>query len=140
MASLLADAPGTADELIEIDFALDPASIPRFQLRRYRGGAASPPAEIEGKKLIIGGTAADMEDRYAVPRHGVLAGVVVQVLAAETLLAGGAPAKRADGGRCCSRCWPRAPPVSRARPGAAWRRSALASPLSSRCRSLPNIG
>src|SRR3546814_16716568 len=32
-----------------------------------------------------------MGDRYAVPRHGVIPGVVIQVLAAETLLAGPVP-------------------------------------------------
>jgi EAL domain-containing protein (putative c-di-GMP-specific phosphodiesterase class I)/CHASE2 domain-containing sensor protein len=90
MASLLAAAPGTVDQLIEIDYAIDPASIPRFSFVDIVEGRFDPTA-VAGKSLIIGGTAADMEDRYAVPRHGVLPGVVVQVLAAETLLAGGAP-------------------------------------------------
>jgi CHASE2 domain-containing sensor protein len=90
MASLLAAAPGTVDQLIEIDYAIDPASIPRFSFVDIVEGRFDP-AAVAGKSLIIGGTAADMEDRYAVPRHGVLPGVVVQVLAAETLLAGGAP-------------------------------------------------
>jgi EAL domain-containing protein (putative c-di-GMP-specific phosphodiesterase class I)/GGDEF domain-containing protein len=90
MASLLAAAPGTVDQLIEIDYSIDPATIPRFSFVDIVEGRFDP-AAVAGKSLIIGGTAADMEDRYAVPRHGVLPGVVVQVLAAETLMAGGAP-------------------------------------------------
>lgn len=90
MASLFAEAPGDVDQVINIDFSIDPATIPRLSFVDIVEGRFDPSA-VAGKKLIIGGTAADMEDRYAVPRHGVLPGVVVQMLAAETLLAGGAP-------------------------------------------------
>lgn len=91
MASLLAEAPGDIDELVEIDFAIDPATIPRFSFIDIHDGRVNP-AQLAGKRLIVGGTAADMDDRYTVPLHGVLPGAVVQVLAAETLIAGGAPA------------------------------------------------
>jgi EAL domain-containing protein (putative c-di-GMP-specific phosphodiesterase class I)/CHASE2 domain-containing sensor protein len=91
MASLLAEAPGDIDELLEIDFAVDPASIPRFSFIDILEGRVGA-AQLAGKRLIIGGTAADMEDRYAVPLHGVLPGVVLQALAAETIMAGGSPA------------------------------------------------
>ena len=39
---------------------------------------------------MIGATAIELGDRYAVPGHGVIPGVVVQALAAETLMATGA--------------------------------------------------
>ena len=92
MASLLAEAPGTIDEVLEIDFSIDPATIPRLSYIDVIEGRFDP-AEVAGKRLFVGGTAADMEDRYAVPLHGVLPGVIVQTLGAETLLAGGAPAR-----------------------------------------------
>jgi EAL domain-containing protein (putative c-di-GMP-specific phosphodiesterase class I)/CHASE2 domain-containing sensor protein len=90
MASLLAEAPGAVDDILEIDFSIDPATIPRLSFVEVIEGRVDP-SRIAGKRLFVGGTAADMEDRYAVPIHGVLPGVVVQTLAAETLLAGGAP-------------------------------------------------
>jgi EAL domain-containing protein (putative c-di-GMP-specific phosphodiesterase class I)/CHASE2 domain-containing sensor protein len=90
MAALLAEAPGGIDEMLEIDYSIDPASIPRLSFIDIVEGRFDP-REVAGKKLFVGGTAADMEDRYAVPIHGVLPGVVVQTLAAETLLGGGVP-------------------------------------------------
>jgi EAL domain-containing protein (putative c-di-GMP-specific phosphodiesterase class I)/CHASE2 domain-containing sensor protein len=88
MASLLAEAPGDIDAMLEIDYSIDPSSVPRFSFIDILEGRFHPSA-IEGKRLIVGGTAADMEDRYTVPIHGVLPGVVVQALAAETIMAGG---------------------------------------------------
>jgi diguanylate cyclase len=90
MASLLAESPGDIDQVLDIDFAIDPASIPRLRFIDVLQGRIDP-AQVAGKRLFVGGTAADMEDRYTVPRHGVLPGVVVQALAAETILAGGVP-------------------------------------------------
>jgi diguanylate cyclase len=92
MASLLAEAPGEIDEMLEIDFSIDPATIPRLSYIDVLEGRFEP-AQVAGKRLIVGGTAADMEDRYAVPLHGVLPGVIVQTLAAETLIAGGPPVR-----------------------------------------------
>ena len=45
-----------------------------------------PPADVKGKRVLIGATAIELGDRYAVPRYGVVPGVVVQALAAESLL------------------------------------------------------
>ena len=92
MASLLAEAPGDIDQMVEIDFTIDPATIPRFSFIDIYEGRIDP-AQLAGKRLMVGGTAADMDDRYTVPLHGVIPGVVVQVLAAETIIAGGAPAR-----------------------------------------------
>jgi len=119
MASLLAEANGTIDidRVLEIDYAIDPATIPRFSFIDIVEGRFDP-AAVAGKRLIVGGTAADMQDRYAVPRHGVLPGVVVLVLAAETILAGGVPGAGFG-------LWPLllafAISLAAARPGKAWR-------------------
>ena len=91
MASLLAEGTGDIDEMLDIDFSIHPSTIPRFSFVDIIEGRFDP-AAIAGKRLIVGGTAADMEDRYAVPLHGVMPGVVVQVLGAETILQGGVPA------------------------------------------------
>jgi EAL domain-containing protein (putative c-di-GMP-specific phosphodiesterase class I)/CHASE2 domain-containing sensor protein len=91
MASLLAESRGDIAEMLAIDYAIDPATIPRFSFIDIVEGRFDP-ASIAGKRLVVGGTAADMQDRYAVPLHGVLPGVVVQALGAETILRGGLPA------------------------------------------------
>jgi EAL domain-containing protein (putative c-di-GMP-specific phosphodiesterase class I)/CHASE2 domain-containing sensor protein len=120
MASLLAESAGNIDEMLEIDYAIDPASIPRLSFVDVLNGRVEASA-IEGKKVFIGGTAADMQDRYTVPIHGVLPGVVVQALAAETIINGGVPFSG-------SGLWPLLLALLAialaARPGAAWRGAA----------------
>lgn len=87
IAALLAQTPGRIGTSFRIDTAIDPASIPRVSAIDLLNGRV-PPATLKGKSVLIGATAIEMGDRYIVPGHGILPGVVVQVLAAETLLAG----------------------------------------------------
>ena len=87
LAAQIAHRSGAADSFYPIDFAIDPASIPRHSFVAIERGQFDS-AELRGKDVIIGATAIEMFDRYAVPAHGVLPGVVVQALAAETLARG----------------------------------------------------
>lgn len=80
-------AGGAAESDFAIDYAIDPATIPRHSFVDLRDGRFDP-AEIAGKHVLIGATAIEMGDRYAVPGHGVIPGVVIQALAAETLRGG----------------------------------------------------
>lgn len=96
LASMLAERPGAAGASFPIDTGVDPASIPRHSLIDLLQGRV-PPAALAGKRIIIGATAVELGDRFAVPRHGVLPGVVAQAMAAETLLAG-TPATERSGG------------------------------------------
>ena len=57
----------------------------RVSSRYAMAGSTRP---CQGPNVIIGATAIEMGDRYAVPSHGILPGVVIQALAAETLIAG----------------------------------------------------
>ena len=43
---------------------------------------------LKGSKIIIGGTALELGDRFSVPNGGILAGPVMQALAAESILQG----------------------------------------------------
>ncbi len=95
LASMVAERPGGAGEYFEIDRAIDPATIPRHSMADVVSGRV-PPAVLAGKRILIGATAVELGDRYGVPRHGILPGVVAQALAAETLLAG-APARPVGG-------------------------------------------
>lgn len=87
IAAYVAGHAGEIGTSFPIDYAINPASIPRHSFIAVERGEFDP-ARIKGKDVIIGATAVEMGDRYPVPRHGVIHGVIVQALAAETLLAG----------------------------------------------------
>jgi EAL domain-containing protein (putative c-di-GMP-specific phosphodiesterase class I)/GGDEF domain-containing protein len=70
-----------------IDFAIDPSTIPRHSFIAAERGMF-PKGSLRGKDVIIGATAVELFDRYAVPGYGVIPGVLIQALAAETLQAG----------------------------------------------------
>lgn len=84
IASFVAGRAGAVGESFPIDFAVDPSSVPRHSFIAIERGRFEPNA-LKGKDVIIGATAIEMGDRYPVPRHGVIPGVIVQALAAETL-------------------------------------------------------
>lgn len=84
LSAMVAGVSGSADTDFPIDFAIDPASIPRHSFVDIRDGRFDP-AAVRGKAIVIGATAVELGDRYAVPNHGVIPGVVIQSIAAETL-------------------------------------------------------
>ncbi|MDP8912403.1 MAG: EAL domain-containing protein [Pseudomonadota bacterium] len=90
LPTLLAESTAAIGQFFEIDYAIDPHSIPRHSLVDLIEGRV-PAAELAGKRILIGATAIEMGDRYTVPRHGVIPGVVIHALAAETLLTGQTP-------------------------------------------------
>jgi diguanylate cyclase len=85
IAAHLADSRGNIGKQFRIDTALDPATIPRASAIDVLNGKAH---HLRGKAVLVGATAIEMGDRYVVPGHGVLPGVVIQALAAETLIQG----------------------------------------------------
>ena len=87
LAAMVAEAHGPSGESFTIDYAIDPATVPRHSFVDLLQGRIAPGA-LRSKRVLIGATAAETSDRYAVPGHGVVYGVVVQALAAETLMAG----------------------------------------------------
>lgn len=90
LASMVAERPGGAGELFRIDRSIDPATIPRHSMADIVAGRV-PPHRLAGKRILIGSTAVELGDHYALPRRGLLPGVVAQALAAETLLQGTPP-------------------------------------------------
>jgi diguanylate cyclase len=83
IAALLANSPGNIGESFRVDTAIDPTTIPRVSAVDVLNGKTGI---VKGRAVLIGATAIEMGDRYVVPGHGVLPGVVVQALAAETLI------------------------------------------------------
>lgn len=90
LASMVAEGGAEIGREFEIDYSIEPRSIPRHSFIDLVEGKV-PRSALAGKRIIIGATAVELGDRYAVPRHGVIPGVVIQALAAETLLAGKIP-------------------------------------------------
>lgn len=87
LSSYMAHRSGTADDSFPIDFGVDPTQLPRLSFVTVRDGRFDP-ARVRGRDVLIGATAVEMGDRYATPHWGVVPGVIVQALAAETLLHG----------------------------------------------------
>jgi diguanylate cyclase len=90
LASMVAEAQAEIGRDFAIDYSIRPDSLPRHSVVDLIEGRVAA-SELAGKRVIIGATAVEMGDRYAVPRHGVIPGVMIQALAAETLLAGAVP-------------------------------------------------
>lgn len=84
MASLVSDRMSLSIDERYIDFSINPQSIPRVSYVDVLRGTADL-SLLAGRTVIIGGTAIELGDRLPVPVFGVLPGVVVQALAAESM-------------------------------------------------------
>lgn len=87
ISALLAESDELGDRSFQPDWSIDAERIPRFSFVDVTRGRVRPEA-IAGKRILIGATAIELGDRYIVPRLGNVPGVVVQALAAESLLQG----------------------------------------------------
>jgi EAL domain-containing protein (putative c-di-GMP-specific phosphodiesterase class I)/CHASE2 domain-containing sensor protein len=90
LAAMLAERQGNAEGSFPIDPSIDPTTIPHFSVTDLIAGRVSADA-IRGRRVLVGATAVELGDRFAVPRHGLIAGVTAQAMAAETLLAAQPP-------------------------------------------------
>lgn len=85
IATLVAERDGLGDRSFQPDWAIDASRFPRYSFVDVMEGRV-PADRLKGKRVLIGATAIELGDRYNVPRFGVVPGVVVQALAAESLL------------------------------------------------------
>jgi diguanylate cyclase (GGDEF)-like protein/PAS domain S-box-containing protein len=81
----LSDEPQSEALANLIDFSIEPSTIPRISFVDVLEGTFEP-AQVAGKRLLIGATAVELGDEVSVPRHRLLPGSVLQALVAETLL------------------------------------------------------
>jgi len=86
MGAVLAGQFAERDAPFLIDFGIRAASIPRVSYVDVLRGDAETLARLKGKKVIIGGTALELGDRFSVPNGGVVSGPMLQTLAAESIL------------------------------------------------------
>ncbi|MGB5485247.1 putative bifunctional diguanylate cyclase/phosphodiesterase [Parasphingorhabdus sp.] len=85
IATILAQNTRMGDQSFQPDWGIIAQNIPRISYVDLMNGRV-PENAIAGKRLLIGATAIELGDRYVVPRYGILPGVVIQALAAESLL------------------------------------------------------
>ncbi|MEX0342679.1 MAG: EAL domain-containing protein [Erythrobacter sp.] len=88
LSAQISGVSGSAHSRFPIDFSIDPASIPRHSFISVERGEFDR-SEVAGRDILIGATAIELGDRYGVPVYGVIPGVTIQALAAETLIGGG---------------------------------------------------
>jgi diguanylate cyclase len=88
IAAMLTETSSSGSKSLTIDNSIDPASIPRVSYVDVLEGRV-PADKLANKRILVGATAIEMGDRYAIPLHGVIPGVVIQAMAAETLMQGG---------------------------------------------------
>ncbi len=79
-----------------INYAIRPDSVPVLSAVDVAEGRFDTDM-ISGRSVVVGASAIELGDLFAVPVHGIIPGPLVHVLAAETLAAGVVPATLATG-------------------------------------------
>jgi diguanylate cyclase (GGDEF)-like protein/PAS domain S-box-containing protein len=88
MATLLADRYDMRKAPLWIDFSIRPDSIPVVSYKDVLNGEPAVLGRFKDKKIIVGGTALELGDRFTTPNGRIISGVVVQAVAAESILQG----------------------------------------------------
>lgn len=87
LPAVLAASRVVSDERFEIDFGINVRGIDRMSVIDVIQNRIDR-SRLEGKEVIVGAGAVELRDTFAVPRHGVLTGSLLQALATETLIQG----------------------------------------------------
>jgi diguanylate cyclase (GGDEF)-like protein/PAS domain S-box-containing protein len=87
VGALLADRYENGGTIL-IDFGIRAASVPIVSYVDVLRGDPAVVAALKGKKIIIGATALELGDRITLPNGRVIAGALLQAIAAESMLQG----------------------------------------------------
>ena len=87
MAAVLAGHAGINRDSFYIDYSIDPAAIDRISFHEVLINDF-PKELVEGKNVLIGATALELGDEFAVPIRGVLPGALLHALSYESLAQG----------------------------------------------------
>lgn len=88
MGAVLAGRFDATSPSFLIDFGIRSATIPKVSYIDVLYGKPSALNLLKGKKVIIGGTALELGDRFTTPNGGIVAGPLLQAVAAESILQG----------------------------------------------------
>jgi len=69
-----------------IDYSIRSTTIPKVSFIDVLRGDEATLTSLKGKKIIVGGTALELGDRFSVPNGGIVSGPVLQALAAESII------------------------------------------------------
>jgi diguanylate cyclase (GGDEF)-like protein/PAS domain S-box-containing protein len=86
MGALLAGQYADDREPFLIDFSIRTASIPKVSYVDVLRGDAVTLERLKDKKVVVGGTALELGDRFSIPNGEVVSGPRLQTLAAESIL------------------------------------------------------
>lgn len=86
MGAFLAGSDAVKDSSFLVDYGIDLSSLPRVSYVDVLRGDAAALARIKDKRVIVGATAIELGDYYSVPNGRVLPGVMLQALAAESII------------------------------------------------------
>lgn len=87
LPALLAGRADREKPFFHTNYSIDTHAIPRFSYIDLLNGEIGRD-QIEGRKFIIGATAVELGDQFAVPKHGVMSGPAIQAMTYETLASG----------------------------------------------------
>ena len=68
-----------------IDFSVRPASVPSYSLVDVLSGKVAA-GQLAGRSIVVGASATELKDIFPVPVSGALAGPLIHILGAETLI------------------------------------------------------
>ena len=88
--SALASRYTQSTDSFQIDYARDPKGIPTVSAADLIGETDIGEV-LRGRSVVVGASAVELGDYFAVPVHGVIPGAMIHILATETLLADTAP-------------------------------------------------
>jgi diguanylate cyclase (GGDEF)-like protein/PAS domain S-box-containing protein len=86
MAAVLAGQYAEKRAPFLIDFSIRTTEIPKVSYADVLRGDEATLQKLKGKRVIVGGTALELGDRFSVPNGVIVSGPVLQTLAAESLL------------------------------------------------------
>src|ERR1700692_1649328 len=86
MGAVLAEQYAEKQAPFLVDFSIRAASVPKVSYVDVLGGDEATLGKLRAKKVIIGGTALELGDRFSIPNGGVVSGPLLQTLAAESIL------------------------------------------------------
>ena len=84
LSTLLAEQPDFPYPSFYIDFGILPQSVPSLSYADVLAGRFDPNA-VEGKLVVIGTTALELQDYFPVPNYFTLSGVVLHALAYQSI-------------------------------------------------------
>lgn len=87
MAALLANAGNTVFGTFQIDYGIDPWTVPRLSYADILKGRFDA-SDVAGKKIVIGSTAVELGDQLAVPIFQTIPGPLIHILGYESLVQG----------------------------------------------------